>query len=127
MSGPPCYESSGLQIHNGNSEWIWRPLHNPETLQISAFVDPSPKGFGLLQRDRDYTSFLDDDQNFERRPSLWIEPIGDWEQGLVQLIEIPTDSEINDNVLVYWRPKQPLRGRRRGELRLSAVLVLAGA
>jgi glucans biosynthesis protein len=105
---PAVHESSGLQIHNGNSEWIWRPLHNPETLQISAFVDPSPKGFGLLQRDREYTSFLDDDQSFERRPSLWIEPIGEWDQGLVQLIEIPTDSEINDNVLVYWRPKQPL-------------------
>lgn len=105
---PAVYESSGLQIHNGNDEWIWRPLHNPETLQISSFVDPSPRGFGLLQRDRDYTAFLDDDQNFERRPSLWIEPIGDWAPGLVQLIEIPTDSEINDNVLCYWRPKQAL-------------------
>ncbi|MHB2166169.1 OpgD/OpgG family glucan biosynthesis protein [Alsobacter sp. R-9] len=105
---PAVHESSGLQIHNGNGEWIWRPLSNPETLQISAFVDPSPKGFGLLQRERDYASFLDDDQNFERRPSLWIEPIGDWAPGLVQLIEIPTDSEINDNVLAYWRPRQPL-------------------
>lgn len=105
---PAVYESAGLQLHNGNDEWIWRPLHNPETLQISGFVDPSPKGFGLIQRDRDYTAFLDDDQNFERRPSLWIEPIGDWAPGLVQLLEIPTDNEINDNVLAYWRPKQPL-------------------
>lgn len=105
---PAVFESSGLQIHNGNDEWIWRPLHNPETLQISGFVDPSPRGFGLIQRDRDYTAFLDDDQNFERRPSLWIEPIGDWAPGLVQLIEIPTDNEINDNVLCYWRPKQGL-------------------
>lgn len=105
---PGVYESSGLQLHNGNDEWIWRPLHNPETLQISAFVDPAPKGFGLIQRDRDYAAFQDDDQNFERRPSLWIEPIGDWAPGLMQLIEIPTDNEINDNVLCYWRPKQPL-------------------
>ena len=52
---PAVYESCGLQIHNGNDEWIWRPLPNPETLQISAFVDPAPKGFGLIQRDRDYT------------------------------------------------------------------------
>ncbi len=105
---PAVHESGGLQIHNGNGEWIWRQLANPETLQISAFVDPSPRGFGLIQRDRDYQSYLDDDQNFERRPSLWIEPIGDWSPGLVQLIEIPTDSEINDNVLAYWRPRQPL-------------------
>lgn len=106
---PAVYESGGLQIHNGNDEWIWRPLSNPETLQISAFVDPAPKGFGLIQRDRDSAAFQDDDQNFERRPSLWIEPIGDWSPGLVQLVEIPTESEINDNVLTYWRPKQPLQ------------------
>ena len=88
---------------------------------------PPRAGFGLLQRERDYASFLDDDQNFERRPSLWIEPIGDWAAGLVQLIEIPTDSEINDNVLAYWRPKPAAGGRRRGVLRLPAVLVLAAA
>lgn len=105
---PAVYESGGLQIHNGNGEWIWRPLSNPETLEISAFVDPSPKGFGLIQRDRDYRDFQDDDQSFERRTSLWIEPIGEWEAGLVQLIEIPTQSEINDNIMCYWRPKKPL-------------------
>lgn len=106
---PAVFESSGLQIHNGNDEWIWRTLSNPETLQISSFVDNgNPHGFGLLQRERDYNAFLDDDQNFERRPSLWIEPIGEWAPGMVQLFEIPTDSEINDNVLAYWRPKQPL-------------------
>jgi periplasmic glucans biosynthesis protein len=102
------YESNGLQIHNGNGEWIWRPLSNPETLQISAFVDPAPRGFGLIQRERDYGAFQDDDQMFERRPSLWIEPIGDWSAGMVQLIEIPTESEINDNVVCYWRPGKPL-------------------
>ena len=105
---PAVHESGGLQIHNGNDEWIWRPLANPDTLQISGFVDPSPRGFGLIQRERDPSAFLDDDQNFERRPSLWIEPIGDWAAGLVQLIEIPTESEVNDNVVAYWRPKQPL-------------------
>ncbi len=112
---PAVFESSGLQLHNGNNEWIWRPISNPETLQISAFVDPAPKGFGLIQRHRDYGTFLDDDQSFERRPSLWIEPIGDWAEGLVQLIEIPTESEINDNVLTYWRPKQPLAPGTEGQ------------
>lgn len=102
---PSVYESSGLQMLNGQGEWLWRPLHNPETLQISAFVDNSPKGFGLLQRERNYESFQDDEQRFERRPSLWIEPLGEWGQGSVQLLEIPTDAEINDNILAYWRPK----------------------
>jgi glucans biosynthesis protein len=105
---PAVYESSGLQMLNGQGEWLWRPLHNPETLQISAFVDNSPKGFGLLQRERAYEAFQDDDQRFERRPSLWIEPLGDWGEGSVQLLEIPTDAEINDNILTYWRPKTPM-------------------
>jgi periplasmic glucans biosynthesis protein len=102
---PAVYESKGVQMLNGQGEWLWRPLQNPEMLQISVFVDRNPQGFGLLQRDRDYSSFQDDDQRFERRPSLWIEPIGEWGQGAVQLIEIPNDSEINDNILAYWRPR----------------------
>ena len=102
---PAVYESSGLQMLNGRGEWLWRPLQNPETLQISAFLDASPRGFGLVQRERSYEAFQDDEQRYERRPSLWIEPLGDWGQGSVQLLEIPNDSEINDNVLAYWRPK----------------------
>lgn len=105
---PAVYESSGLQMWNGSGEWLWRPLQNPETLQISAFVDNSPKGFGLLQRERSYEAFQDDDQRFDRRPSVWIEPLGDWGQGSVQLLEIPTDAEINDNILTYWRPRGPM-------------------
>lgn len=105
---PAVYESTGLQMLNGQGEWLWRPLHNPETLQISAFVDNKPRGFGLLQRDRAYETFQDDNQRYERRPSLWIEPLDDWGEGSVQLLEIPTDAEINDNILTYWRPKAPM-------------------
>ena len=105
---PAVYDSSGLEMLNGRGEWLWRPLQNPETLQISAFVDASPRGFGLIQRERSYEAFQDDEQHYELRPSLWIEPLGDWGQGSVQLLEIPTDSEINDNVLAYWRPKAPV-------------------
>lgn len=105
---PAVFESKGLQMLNGQGEWLWRPLQNPETLQSSAFVDQNPRGFGLLQRDRDFSAFQDDDQRFERRPSLWIEPIGEWGQGAVQLIEIPSDSEVNDNILAYWRPRTPM-------------------
>jgi glucans biosynthesis protein len=104
-----AYEAGGLQIKNGNEEWVWRPLSNPQSLQMSVFVDPSPRGFGLLQRDRDFLTFLDDEQNFEKRPSVWNEPIGEWAPGAVQLTEIPSDNDINDNILAFWRPKQPLQ------------------
>ncbi len=105
---PAAYEVSGLQMLTGAGEWIYRPLNNPATLQVSAFMDNNPKGFGLVQRDRDFATFQDDDQRFELRPSLWIEPLGDWGQGSVQLIEIPSDNEINDNMIAYWRPRQGL-------------------
>jgi periplasmic glucans biosynthesis protein len=102
---PAVHKSKGLQMLNGSGEWLWRPLRNPQTLQISAFVDRNPHGFGLIQRDRDYLAFQDDAQRWERQPSLWIEPLGEWAEGTVQLIEIPSESEINDNILAYWRPR----------------------
>ena len=106
---PAVHESSGLQIHNGNGEWIWRPLHQSRDAADLGLRRPrAAAASACCSASATTPSFLDDDQNFERRPSLWIEPIGDWDPGLVQLIEIPTDCEINDNVLAYWRPKQPL-------------------
>jgi periplasmic glucans biosynthesis protein len=105
---PAVHKSKGLSMLNGPGEWLWRPLRNPQTLQISAFLDRNPRGFGLMQRDRDFMAFQDDAQRWERQPSLWIEPIGEWAEGTVQLIEIPSESEINDNILAYWRPKGPM-------------------
>jgi periplasmic glucans biosynthesis protein len=105
---PAVHEINGLQMINGRGEWIWRPVSNPEQLQISSFVDENPKGFGLIQRERDFAAFHDDDQQFQLRPSLWIEPIGDWGPGHVQLVEIPSDSEVNDNIIAFWKPRQPL-------------------
>jgi glucans biosynthesis protein len=102
---PNVYEINGLQMLTGKGEWIWRPVANRETLQISAFVDQNPRGFGLLQRNRSFYTFQDDDQHWELRPSLWIEPIGDWGEGQVQLLEIPTESENNGNIIAQWRPK----------------------
>ena len=105
---PAAHDADGLQLHTGSDQWIWRPLTNPEGLQISVFVDQNPKGFGLLQRRRDFAAFQDEDKAFERRPSLWVEPIGDWGQGAVQLLEIPSNNETNANILTYWRPKTPI-------------------
>ena len=105
---PGIFDVAGLQILNGRDEWLWRPVSNRETLQLSAFVDENPRGFGFLQRDRQFARFLDDDNHWEMRPSLWIEPIGDWGAGTVVLVEIPSDSEVNQNIIAYWRPAAPL-------------------
>ncbi|MGH6841793.1 MAG: glucan biosynthesis protein, partial [Methylocella sp.] len=105
---PNVSEAGGLHMLTGKGEWLWRPVANRDTLQISTFVDENPRGFGFLQRDRNFDHYQDDDQRFESRPSLWIEPIGDWSAGGIQLIEIPSESEANDNIICYWNPKQPL-------------------
>jgi glucans biosynthesis protein len=105
---PSVHDVQGLQMLSGQNEWIWRPLHNPETLQFSSFIDSNPKGFGLVQRDRRFETFADLDNRFERRPSAWIEPLGEWGAGHVQLVEIPSRDETNRNVIAYWRPRAPL-------------------
>ncbi|ATQ68031.1 glucan biosynthesis protein [Methylosinus trichosporium] len=105
---PAVAETNGLQMLTGKDEWLWRPVSNRDTLQISAFVDANPKGLGFLMRERDIAAYQDDVQHWERRPSLWMEPIGDWGEGSVQLVEIPSESEVNANIVAYWRPKQPL-------------------
>ncbi|WOJ89661.1 glucan biosynthesis protein [Methylocapsa polymorpha] len=105
---PNVSEVGGVQMLTGKGEWLWRPVSNRDTLQISTFVDENPRGFGFLQRDRNFDHYQDDDQHWESRPSVWIEPIGDWSFGGIQLIEIPSDSEVNDNIIAYWKPQQPL-------------------
>jgi periplasmic glucans biosynthesis protein len=105
---PAVHDSDGLAIFNGRGEELWRPLANPKDLQISTFSDLNPRGYGLMQRQKNYFAYQDLESSFEKRPSLWAEPIGDWGEGSVQLIEIPTQEEIHDNIAGFWRPKNPL-------------------
>jgi len=93
------HDSDGLQILNGRGERLWRPLANPRMLQISAFLDNNPQGFGLVQRKREFDDYEDGEASYERRPSVWIEPAGEWGPGHVELVEIPSDNEINDNIV----------------------------
>lgn len=101
---PAIHDSDGLLVHNGAGEMIWRALTNPGTLQFSSFVDVNPRGFGLMQRTRRLSDFGDLEARYERRPSLWVEPGADWGPGVIRLVEIPSDREIYDNVVAYWRP-----------------------
>jgi len=104
---PELHDSDGLLIHSGTGEWIWRPLRNPQEPVISAFVDNHLRGFGLLQRDRIFEHYQDLDLNYELRPGYWVEPRGDWGEGQVELVELPTSEETNDNIVASWVPKTP--------------------
>jgi glucans biosynthesis protein len=92
----------------GNGEWIWRPLANPPALRVSSFVDEDPRGFGLLQRDREFTHYQDEAFRYERRPSVWVEPLQPWGKGVVTLVEIPTEGETDDNIVAFWQPDEPV-------------------
>jgi glucans biosynthesis protein len=105
------HDSNGLQIHTGHDEALWRPLTNPRDLQISSFEDTGPRGFGFSQRERAFVDYQDLQSRYDKRPSLWIEPIGDWGPGVVELVEIPSDREVNDNMVAFWRPHDPLRAK----------------
>ena len=109
---PAVHDSDGLMVLTGANEWLWRPVVNPARLRISSFVDHNPKGFGLMQRDREFANYQDLEAHYERRPSVWVEPVGDWGPGAVMLIEIPTDRESNDNIVAFWRPAEPLVAKR---------------
>ena len=112
---PEVHDSDGLAMWTGSGERIWRPLNNPAGTQVSAFSDAGPKGFGLLQRDRNFDHYQDG-VYYDRRPSLWVEPKGNWGAGSVQLVENPTDDEIHDNINVMWVPADPAKAGRAIDL-----------
>jgi glucans biosynthesis protein len=112
---PEVHDSDGLQITSNTGEHIFRQLANPIKLQVSTFTTRPPLGFGLVQRSRDPSDFQDFDNWYERRPSAWVEPKGDWGAGAVELVEIPSGRESNDNIVAFWRPSQGLSAGHRAE------------
>lgn len=103
---PEIHDNDGLALWTGAGERIWRPLINPPRVQTNSFLDDNPKGFGLMQRDRDFDHYQDDGAFYDKRPGIWVEPQGGWGKGAVQLVEIPTEDEIHDNIVAYWRPAE---------------------
>jgi glucans biosynthesis protein len=118
---PEVHDSDGLLLHLASGEWLWRPLDNPAALQVNQFQMSDPRGFGLIQRDRNYDHYQDLEARSELRPSAWVEPRGDWGAGAVELVELPTDSDILDNIVTYWVPAKPVEAgdRRAFSYRLS--------
>lgn len=119
---PRVHDSEGLMQHTAAGEWIWRPLSNPRQLRVSSLRDRPSRGFGLVQRHRDFAGYLDLEAQYHRRPSQWVTPLeGDWGTGGVELVEIPTDSETEDNIVAYWVGEAPFRAGddRRYRYRLT--------
>lgn len=112
---PEVHDSDGLALWTGAGERIWRPLNDPAATVVSSFIDTHPRGFGLMQRDRNFDHYLDG-VNYQDRPSLWVEPKGSWGAGAVQLIEIPTDVETADNIVAQWVSDTPAKAGQTVEI-----------
>ena len=117
------HDSDGLLIQSGSGEWIWRPLSNPASATFSTFVESNVRGFGLMQRDRDFNHYQDLDNDYQLRPSYWVEPREGWGEGAVELLEIPTGDETNDNIVAYRTPKAPLEAgaSRKFAYRITSI------
>jgi glucans biosynthesis protein len=114
---PRVHDSDGLLMLTGNGQWIWRPLVTAGPILYSSFSDRSPRGFGLMQRERDFEHYQDLNATYEKRPGSWVEPLSDWGEGSIDLIELPTGSEYVDNIVAFWRPKDPLEAGKSYEYR----------
>jgi glucans biosynthesis protein len=109
---PEVHDTDGLMTERGTGEWMWRPLVNPKELRVNRFMDEHPRGFALVQRDRDFNHYQDNEARYERRPSYRVEPLGDWGKGGVELVEIPSDEEIHDNIVAFWVPDAPVQPQK---------------
>jgi len=105
---PQVHDSDGLRIVRADGDVVWRALNNPEVLASSYFSETRPRRFGLHQRSRSFDHFADAEARYELRPSLDVEPIGDWGSGKVRLFEIPTELEVHDNIGAFWVPDAPV-------------------
>ena len=102
---PEVHDSDGLMLNRGSGEWMWRPLTNPNSARIVSFSDESPKGFGLIQRDRQFEDYQDLEAFYHLRPSAWVEPVGRWGRGAVRLVELHGKDETSDNISAFWVPE----------------------
>lgn len=107
---PQVHDSDGLLLAFGNGEWLWRPLNNRQTLRVNRFNANSLRGFGLMQRSRNFSDYQDLEAYYQQRPNAWVE-LSDRinKNGAVELVEIPTDAERNDNIVAHWVMNEPVK------------------
>jgi glucans biosynthesis protein len=114
---PEVHDSDGLLMDGGTGEVAWRALNNPPSLGNSYFSYTNPKAFGLMQRSRDFGSYEDPGARYDLRPSMLVEPVGDWGAGAIRLIEVPAKLETDDNIIAFWVPETRYKAGDSAEFR----------
>jgi glucans biosynthesis protein len=102
---PEIHDSDGLLMHMDGGEILWRPLNNASVMRHQRFGAPNIRGFGVLQRDRNFSSYQDVFNRYDLVPSMWVEPHGNWGDGDLHLVELSTSYEGLDNIVAFWQPK----------------------
>ncbi|MDB5641702.1 MAG: mdoG [Hyphomicrobiales bacterium] len=120
------HDSDGLLMRRDGVQ-LWRPLRNPRDSRVSSFAATSLQGFGLMQRNRSFDDYQDLEAHYEMRPSYMIEPLDDWGAGSVELSELVTEYETNDNIVASFRPQAPLVAGERTQWRYRIVASGASA
>ena len=116
------HDSDGLQIVNGRGERLWRPLANPRMVRRDhGFSTTARRASAWCSASARSPEYQDAEAQYERRPSLWVEPRAEWGAGHVELVEIPLHREINDNIVAYWQPARADRGGPERRVFLSAA------
>jgi glucans biosynthesis protein len=118
---PEVHDSDGLSMQAGTGEWIWRPLVNPKRLLMTSFSFSNPLGFGLQQRDRAFSSYQDLEARYELRPSAWVRPVKPFGPGRVELVQIPSPFEYNDNIVAFWNPRDPPQPGRSSDFEYQVL------
>ncbi len=104
---PEAHSSDGLLIHMTEGEAIWRPLDGGPPFRHWTVQTDRLLGFGLVQRDRQFASYQDLEEDFHLRPTAYIRPVGKWPSGTVHLVEQPATDSHSDNISSYWEPEKP--------------------
>lgn len=102
---PAVHDSEGFLLQSRHAV-RWRQLANPARVRQFLFPVQRLRGFGLIQRDRDFFDYRSVSMRYQGRPSVWVRPRGAWGPGEATLVEIPTPNETNDNIAAFWQPAQ---------------------
>ena len=102
---PAVHDADGLSYETVHGRWFWAPLGDPRQLNVRSFDLEDPRGFGLLQSDRHFRSYQSLANAYQRSPSLWIRTQGNWGRGRLDLVEIPTQSPVDANIVAFWAPQ----------------------
>ena len=122
---PAVHDSEGFLLASLRAV-RWRQLANPARVHQFVFPIRHLRGFGLIQRDRDFFDYESVSMRYQGRPSVWIRPRGAWGPGKATLIEIPTPNETNDNIVAFWQPARAPSPKRAYRLRYTMIWNGAG-